>query len=385
MSKDLRFRRLRLQNWKNFLHVDVAVRDRVFLVGANASGKSNFLDVFRFLRDIALSGSGFSEAVLHPRRGGVSGIRCLAARRYPDVEIAVELEEEGSGAAWNYDIAFHQDNQRRPRIRRERVSRDGKKLVNRPNKDDGADPERLTQTYLEQVNVNQPFRDLAIFFGSIRYLHLVPQLVREPDRSVGRTNDPFGGDFLEQVAKTQERTRTARLGRIQQALRVAVPQLEQIELWRDARGTPHLRGKYQHWRSQGAWQGEEQFSDGTLRLMGLLWAAMEKGGPLLLEEPELSLHPEIVRVLPQLLARVQRRNGRQIFVSTHSPDLLRDEGIGLDEAMLLNPGAEGTEVVPAGSNQEVRDLLEGGLSLADIAVPRTRPKNAAQLALFGDT
>ena len=384
MSEDLRFRRLRLQNWKNFLHVDVAVRDRVFLVGANASGKSNFLDVFRFLRDIALSGSGFRTAVLHPRRGGVSGIRCLAARRYPDVEIAVELEEEGSGASWEYDIAFHQDNQRRPRIRRERVSRDGKKLVDRPNSDDNKDPERLTQTYLEQVNVNQPFRDLANFFGSIRYLHLVPQLVREPDRSVGRTNDPFGGDFLEQVAKTQERTRTARLGRIQQALRVAVPQLKQIELWRDARGTPHLRGKYQHWRSQGAWQGEDQFSDGTLRLMGLLWAAMEKGGPLLLEEPELSLHPEIVRVLPQLLARVQRRNGRQIFVSTHSPDLLRDEGIGLDEAMLLNPGAEGTAVVTAGSNKEVRALLEGGLSLADIAVPRTRPKNAAQLALFGD-
>ena len=74
-----------------------------------------------------------------------------------------------------------------------------------------------------------------------------------------------------------------------------------------ARGTPHLRGRYQHWRAQGAWQSEEQFSDGTLRLMGLLWAAMDKGGPLLLEEPELSLHPEIVRVLPQMLARVQRR------------------------------------------------------------------------------
>lgn len=223
-----------------------------------------------------------------------------------------------------------------------------------------------------------------MFFGSIRYLHLVPQLVREPDRSVGRTNDPFGGDFLEQVAKTQERTRTARLGRIQRALRVAVPQLEQIDLWRDARGTPHLRGKYQHWRAQGAWQSEEQFSDGTLRLMGLLWAVMDKGGPLLLEEPELSLHPEIVRVLPQMLARVQRLSGRQVFVSTHSPDLLRDDGIGLDEAMLLVPGPEGTEVVPAGSSREVRDLLEGGLSLADIAIPKTRPENAAQFALFGD-
>ena len=384
MSKDLRFRRLRLRNWKNFLQVDVALQDRLFLVGANASGKSNFLDAFRFLRDIALSGSGFREAVLHPRRGGVSGIRCLAARQYPDVEIAVQLEEDGDGAAWEYEMAFHQDKQRRPRIRRERVSRGEEALVDRPGKEDSADPERLTQTYLEQVNVNQPFRELAGFFGSIRYLHLVPQLVREPDRSVGRTNDPYGGDFLEQVAKTQERTRTARLGRIQRALRVAVPQLEQIDLWRDARGTPHVRGKYQHWRAQGAWQSEEQFSDGTLRLMGLLWAAMDKVGPLLLEEPELSLHPEIVRVLPQMLARVQRRTGRQVFVSTHSPDLLRDEGIGLDEAMLLVPGAEGTEVVPAGSSLEVRNLLEGGLSLAEIAIPKTRPENAAQLALFGD-
>ena len=151
--------------------------------------------------------------------------------------------------------------------------------MDRPGNEDTADPERLTQTHLEQVNVNQPFRDLAAFFGSIRYLHLVPQLVREPDRSAGLTNDPFGGDFLEQIAKTPERTRTARLGRIQRALRAAVPQLEQIDLWRDARGAPHLRGRFRHWRAYGAWHGEEQFSDGTLRLMGLLWATLDKGGP----------------------------------------------------------------------------------------------------------
>ena len=62
--------------------------------------------------------------------------------------------------------------------------------------------------------------------------------------------------------------------------------------------------------------------------MGLLWSIMEKQGPLLLEEPELSLHPEIVRALPQMFARVQGRTGRQVFLSTHSSDLLRDEGIG---------------------------------------------------------
>lgn len=36
--------------------------------------------------------------------------------------------------------------------------------------------------------------------ASVRYLHIVPQLIREPDRSVGRVNDPYGGDFLEQIA-----------------------------------------------------------------------------------------------------------------------------------------------------------------------------------------
>jgi len=380
MNGERRFQRLGLQNWKNFARVEVEIQNRVFLVGPNAAGKSNFLDVFRFLRDIASSGGGFQEAV--GRRGGVSALRCLAARRYPDVEIGVEvLQPDGS---WDYELAFNQDNQRRPLVRKERVRQNGKLHVDRPNTEDRADSVRLTQTYLEQVNVNRPFRELVEFFASVRYLHIVPQLVREPDRSVGRSNDPFGGDFLVQVAKTPRKTRDARLRCIRDALRVAVPQLHEIELTRDARGTPHLRGKYQHWRPQGAWQNEEQFSDGTLRLMGLLWVAMEKHGPLLLEEPELSLHPEIVRVLPQMLARTQRRTGRQIFLSTHSPELLRDEGIGLDEVLLLIPGSEGTTVTTATAQADIRDLLDGGLSLADIVIPRTRPEQATQLSVFGD-
>jgi predicted ATPase len=382
-AEPLRFSSLRLQNWKNFARIEVDLQDRVFLVGPNAAGKSNLLDVFRFLRDLASPGGGFQEAIR--RRGGVSVIRCLAARRYPDIELRVFVEPPQANTRWEYELAFNQDAQRRARISKEMVVRDGQVLFTRPSEDDKQDPEQLTQTHIEQVNVNRSFRELASFFESVRYLHIVPQLVREPDRSVGRLNDPFGGDFLEQIAKTQERTRVARLKRIRDALRVAVPQLAEIELERDDRGTPHLRGKYEHWRPQGAWQTEDQFSDGTLRLMGLLWVAMEGGGPLLLEEPELSLHPEIVRYLPQMFARVQRSTGRQIILSTHSPDLLRDEGIGLDEVLLLRPGSEGTEAAPAGAFQEIRDLLQGGMSLADVVIPKTRPARADQLTSFGDS
>ena len=377
-----RFTSLSLENWRNFLVVDVDMQRRAFLVGPNASGKSNFLDVFRFLHDITAIGGGFQEAVR--RRGGVSGLRALAARRYSDIGVSVTVGNDEDKARWEYRVRFAQDNQRRPFIKRETVHHDGKALVERPNADDERDPERTTQTYLEQVNVNRDFRELVDFLGSVRYRHIVPQLVRDPERSIGRQNDPFGGDFLEQLARTQSRTLNSRLRRITNALQVAVPQLQNLEIKRDNRGTPHLRGRYEHWRSQGAWQNEQDLSDGTLRLLGFLWSILDGSGPLLLEEPELSLHPEVVRHVPQLIARTQRGGGRQVIMSTHSADLLQDRGIGMDEVLLLTPSQEGTEVQLAESKLEIRHLLEAGLSMADAAIPYTRPQKSEQLAMFGD-
>ena len=382
-AKSSRFTQVALENWRNFARVDVPLQRRVFLEGANASGKSNFIDVFRFLQDIASVGGGFQQAV--NKRGGVSSIRCLAARRFSDIVVKVRIGSDSAPPSWEYELRFNQNAaSRQPIIKEEKVTKEGENILVRPNEEDELDPKRLTQTYLEQVYVNQPFRDIADFFASVRYLHIVPQLIREPDRSVGRKNDPFGGDFLEQMASTSEHTRVARLKRIREALQVALPQLQELDLWRDNRGTPHLRGKYEHWRPQGAWQTEEHFSDGTLRLLGLLWAALDGTGPLLLEEPELSLHPEVVRFIPQMFARIQRRTARQIIISTHSTDLLRDEGIGLDEVLILEPGSEGTTVRPAQAFREIKTLLEGGLSLADAVVPRTRPQHVDQLSLLGD-
>jgi predicted ATPase len=281
-------------------------------------------------------------------------------------------------------LEFAQDNQRRALVRKEEVVKDGKVILSRPDNSDDKDPNRLTQTHLEQVNANKGFRSIVEFLAQIRYLHVVPQLVRESDRMVARAQDPYGSDFLEQIAHTQKRTLESRLKRINQALKVAVPQLRELKLDRDERGVPHLKGLYEHWRPNAGWQTEEHFSDGTLRLLGLLWAFLEGNAPLLLEEPELSLHAAVVQFIPAMMVRTGRKSSRQVLVSTHSADLLSDPGIAPEEVILLEPSGDGTRAILAAEHSQIRALLEGGLSVADAVLPHTAPHEASQLALFGE-
>lgn len=378
----MNFTKVRLLNWKNFKKIEVQLEPRTFLVGPNAAGKSNFLDAFRFLSEIVSVGGGFQAAV--ERREGVTGIRCLAAGKISNVEIAVDIGVLDEPAFWSYVLEFRQDNNRRPRVVKEVVTRHGvkKPLLQRPNEADEADPERLSQTSLEQINDNRDFREVAEFFESIRYLHLVPQLVREPERSVGRKDDPFGGTFLEQLARTPQRTRDSRLRRIRDALKAAVPQLVDLDLQPDKTGFHHLRGKFEHWRAQGNWQQETQLSDGTLRLIGLLWSILSGEGPLLLEEPELSLHEEIVKLIPRIFSRVQRQTGRQIVVSTHADAMIGAEGVGANEVIIIKPGVNGSSATEASKLRDVREILSVSDNLARAVRPHTIPKQAHQLSLF---
>jgi predicted ATPase len=375
--------RITLKNWRNFRKIDIRLSERVFLIGPNASGKSNLLDVLRFLRDIAKAGGGLQQALA--QRGGLSKVRCLAARSEPDVEIEVELSEDGVEPSWKYAIGITQQvrGYRQPKLRYERVWKGERQVLARPDEADRKDELRLTQTHLEQISANAEFREVARFLESIRYLHLVPQLLRHPEafQGPGVPDDPYGRNFLEVIARTPEKTRRSRLRRIEAALREAVPQLKNLTDVKDDAGVPHLEAVYTHWRPNAGRQREDQFSDGTLRLIGLFWSLLEGDSPLLLEEPELSLHSGIVSRLPALLFRLQRKRKRQVFVSTHSWDLLSQKEIGGEEVIMLTPDSEGTTARLASDIDEVRAMLEGGLSIADAALPRTVPPGLGQLVL----
>ncbi len=383
----MQFTRLKLKNWRNFTKVDLELSERLFITGPNASGKSNLLDAFRFLRDIAKSGGGLQEAVA--QRGGLTKLRCLAARRDPNVEIEVELmDKTGADAtAWRYAIGLRQETRgmRRVLLTHEKVWKDGVQILNRPDKDDRGDDLRLTETHLEQITANRDFRPVAEVFQKVLYLHLVPQLLKFPHLANrdAAGEDPFGIKFLDRMMETPEKTRRSRLKKIEAALRLAVPELQELRDVRDEKGIPHLEAVYQHWRPNAGRQREDQFSDGTLRLIGLLWTLLDGDSLLLLEEPELSLHTSIVSKLPEVIWRMQRARKRQVIVSTHSAELFGDRGIAAEEVALLKPhGSEGTDVERASDTESIILLLEGGMSIAEAVLPLTAPSNVSQLAFF---
>jgi predicted ATPase len=346
------------------------------VIGPNASGKSNLLDAVRFLRDLAGTRGGLQDAV--SARGGLGRVRCLFARNHNKgrVGVTVHLGDDEEPRRWVYEIQFdgEKGGHNRPVVASERVTHLGKQLLVRPDRDDEADPERLTQTALEQTSANKEFREVATFLSEARYLHLVPQVIRDAARSGDAVDDPFGGDFIARMNQVPERTRAPWLRRVTGALQVAVPQFESLSISVDAGGRPHLESRYTNWRVHGSKQDEGDFSDGTLRLIGLLWSLVEvprKGAPVLLEEPELSLHPAVVRVLPSVLARAQRSNGAQVMLTTHSPELLADEGISPDEVLVLTPTTDGTVGALLASDPEAAADVEAGLTVAEVARSRS--------------
>ncbi len=373
--------RVRIRNWRNFREVDVALSEITCLIGPNASGKSNFLDVFRFMRDLSNpSGGGLQQSV--ESRGGLKKLRCLAARQDSNIEFEFDLRhsltKQKGPPDWQYQLAFGNETggKRRATIKSESVRSRGKTVLERPNNEDSQDPERLTETFLEQVNSNREFREISQFFARTLYLHLVPQFLKFSEKLAARSldSDPFGQGFLDEIASVTAKVRTTRLKRTEAILKQVIPGFAELRFLKDAvTGRPHLEMRYSHWRPNAAWQREDQFSDGTLRLIALIWTLLATDNLILLEEPELSLHRKIVEQIPGLIVRARRSlkaAGGQVFISTHSGALMSNDSFP-GSFLMLKPGENGEPTTIQMPSEADLLAMQSGMTPADVLLPQT--------------
>jgi len=391
---DMIIKRLILHNWKNFQEVDVDLSKRTFVVGANASGKSNFLDAIRFLRDICKQNGGGLQYAVNTVRGGIGKIRCLSAKKDSNIRIEVYLgNEDDKHPKWIYLLEFSQEKNKSKgiffaKIISEKVfsQKENRWLLERPEKTEGEDEETLKFTFLEHALQNKSFRDIYNAFQQIEYLNVVPQLVRESVtyQLSKEKEDFYGRNFLERIAKKSEKDKKGFFNQINEVLKLAVPQFKDLEFEKDNNGIPHLRAKYLHWRFNGAYQTEEQFSDGTIRLIGFLWAVLDSNNTILLEEPEINLHIAIIKQLPEFISNILNRTGKnnmQVIITTHSYDLLDHLGINLEEVLLLENSAEknATNVICVKNIEEVKQKLEAGFTIAEAIITPSSLKEIEKL------
>ncbi|MCY2929084.1 MAG: AAA family ATPase [Planctomycetota bacterium] len=373
--------RVIIRNWRNFTKADVSFQETVYLIGPNASGKSNFLDIFRFMRDIVNpNGGGLQPAIAS--RGGVNNVRSLAARQQPQIQLEFELRaslaSRDTPPDWRYVLWIGQEGKgkHRPIVLREEAHKGKRMLFARPDEQDKADPERLTQTHLEQINMNRKFREIASFFEQVLYLHLVPQLLKFGGGfSISQWgSDPFGQRLLEGMEETERNTRESRMKVIEEILLKVIPNLEELRFVKEeVTRRPHLEMRYKHWRPNAGWQREDQFSDGTLRLIAMLWTVFSSNSMILLEEPELSLHKRVVEQIPDLIYKIRQcrtKPGGQILISTHSEIMLSSQSID-GNFLILRPSDYGKATSIDEPTEQDKAAMCAGLSPADVLLPKT--------------
>jgi predicted ATPase len=330
-----RFKDLSIHGFRRLQDVQLSLRPLNVMIGANGIGKTSVLDVLSLLANSAqgkLSGSitdlsGLTSVLTYDRtedlRFGISmevpshePLRYLLRLR-PQGVAYVLAEEKLSQQRPGHPQPFLHVDSRGPDVKY--FEGDQKKLV-RPNWDHNP-----LETSLSQVpKMFQEPEDFRKRLASSTFYHVLnvdPRSpVRLPQPIQPATLPGRNGEELVSCLFYLRETERDRFDSIEDSLRSAFPRFDRLEFPPVAAGTLALA-----WRETGFSKPlyMHQLSEGTLRFLWLATLLQSPGltALTLLDEPEVSLHPELLSLLADLLREASGRT--QLMVATHSDRLIR--------------------------------------------------------------
>ena len=388
--------RVGLRNYKSIAACDVSPAQLSFLVGPNGSGKSNFLDALRFVADSLWS--SMDHALRD--RGGINEVRRRSSGH--PTNFGIQLGFNLAGSQGHYAFAVGAKPKGGYEIQCEECE------VTPRNGDDPhyyrveqgqvvksslSSPPIVAADRLYLVNVSgfDAFRLAYDALSGMGFYNLNPDAIRDlqpPDPGDVLKRD--GSNVASVLSRLESRSPDFKT-RIEEYLGKVVPGVikvsrrsvgprETLEFQQEVSGAKHP------WRFLAS-----NMSDGTLRAFAVLLALFQgaENGDLTprlvgIEEPEIALHPAAAEVLVDALQDAAEH--AQVFVASHSPDLL-DNHVIPDESILAVVAEDGETKIgsldhPGRSALRDRLFTAGELLRMDQLRPDPDSASPGQIELF---
>ncbi len=356
------FSRLKVHGFRHLQDVDLPLAPLNVLIGANGVGKTSILEVMSLL---AASADGHLRETISSA-GGLPSLMTLDQNETMQlgltmpfegaepIEYEVNLQLGGLGYALSRERLIQRRNTPRGRdpFFKYIDSQGGDIRYFEPDAGELVRPtweHKPLETSLSQVpkmfREPEHFREVLASSTLYHALDVSPRAPVRLPQSMRPVQLPGsdGGDLVSCLYYMRETARD-RFEAVEDALHVAFPNFERMDFPPVAAGSLTMAWKERHY-TQPLYP--HQLSEGSLRFLWLVTLLQSPGLPTvtLIDEPEVSLHPEMLRLLSELFREAATRT--QLVIATHSERLVR----------FLNPSelivcdlndAGGTAVTPAG-------------------------------------
>ena len=334
---------IRLVNFKNFADETLRVGPFTILVGANASGKSNIRDAFRFLSGI---GRGYTlaeifggkrEAGWNPIRGAMNEIVRFGQSSF---SIEVGLKLSNGNASYLIEAGTNKKRYGEFGVAKEELKLESTHIYTAHSDDinlrvcgawdktEKEIPFDLGQPALTQLSRlfrrEQGIRDVMIeelssVLSNMRFLELSPDRMREP-AAPGATVLGDSGENLPVVLQeicADSKRQEILAGWIAELTPMDV---EEFKFPRDPSGRVHLVICEKNGRNVSAYSA----SDGTLRFLATLAVLLgdNTNDLYFFEEIDTGIHPARQWLLLELIEKQSAKRDIQVITTTHAPDFL---------------------------------------------------------------
>ncbi len=308
--------RISIENFKSIKILTLDLKPMNILIGANGAGKSNFVGVFKFLNELVEG----NLQTYTGRQGGANSILHFGRKQSESLSIQLSFDEK-----IEYDCILA------PTVADSFVFHN--ETVYRPNTDTGGKDCHVYHSgngYLESevsldTQCDPDTKYIRAYLKSWKIFHFHDTSESATIKQTGGIEDnhslrPDGGNlaaFLYMLSKRYP----GQYENIQDSIRLVAPFFDRFVLEPSRLNPDKIRLEWKH-KGTSDYFNASSLSDGTLRFMCLATLLLQPELPsiILLDEPELGLHPYAVNVLASLLRSASKDS--QVIVATQSVTLV---------------------------------------------------------------